>query len=55
VIFADRSADSVVLSGAERVEIDDFGWQWLSWCGAGQCHLQPVGVVVGFVVAQDAA
>jgi hypothetical protein len=55
VIFVDRSADSVVGSGAEGVEIDDLGWQRFVWCGAGQCHVRPAGVVAGFMVAQDAA
>lgn len=49
------AAGTVVSLGAEGFEVGDFGWQRLVWCRAGQCHVRPVGVVMGFVVAQDAA
>ena len=57
MVFADHAADSVVLLGVEgiEVEVDDFRRQRLVLCRAGECHVRPVGVVVGFVVAQDSA
>jgi hypothetical protein len=55
LIFVDDATGSVASVGAEGVEIDDFGWEWLVGCCAGQCRVRPVGVVVGFVAAQDPA
>jgi len=51
----DHAGGSVVSSGAEGAEVDDFGRQGLVRCGAGQGDVRSVGVVVGFVVAQDSA
>src|SRR6266567_7741585 len=54
-IFVDDAADAVVSSGAEGLEIGDFGWQRLLRCGAGEGHVRPVAVVVGLVFTLDSA
>jgi hypothetical protein len=40
---------------AVRIEIDGFGRERFVRCRVGQSHVRSVGVVVGFIVAQDAA
>jgi hypothetical protein len=55
-ILADDTAGAVEkIPDAVRIEIDGFGRERFVRCRVGQSHVRSVGVVVGFIVAQDAA
>ena len=55
MIFVDDSADSVVSSGSERLEVGDLRRQGLGRGGTVQAHVRPVLVVMRLVLTQHAA
>lgn len=44
----DDATDSVAFPSMERVETDDFGWQWLVRRRANKGHARPVDMEVKF-------